>query len=920
VPASLYGLCFLSGFAALVFEHVYFREAGLIFGNGVWATSVVLASFMAGLALGSLLAARGADRLRRPLIGYAAAEVLVAAGGAAVVWAAPSLGNWLGPWLGGFLERPLLVNALRLASAFLLMCGPTIAMGVTLPLLARAVEGRESRFGVALGNVYGWNTLGAMAGALAGEMFLYSAVGVRGTGLVAAAGSLAAASAAALLSARMPASVPEPPDAGASSAQARLPVRWLLSAAGCGALLLALEVVWTRFFQLFVSGTSVMFAVLLAVVLAGISVGGLLAAALCSRWPAAHTWFGAFALGAGFWVAGGYAWLRDVPSWAAGHATLMPVATLGLAFVFPVALASGVLFTLVGVTLRQDAPAGHSTGLLVAANTGGAMVGALLAGFILLPRLGVERSFLLCAIGYGVLALLAGGAAWRRPAMWGAAVLWLAAVAFFPHGLMNRVYLRQPLSHLYGGGRVVALREGLTETIVYVEGQIEGQAYEHRLITNNYNMSASGIQGRRYMKLYVYLPVALHTHMRKALLISYGVGSTAKALTDTRELESIDVVDISRDVLDLSTVVYPDPRTNPLRDPRVRVHVEDGRYFLRSTRERYDLITAEPPPPKMAGVVNLYSIEFFRLAHEKLAPGGFASYWLPVHTMEPGDVRAIVSAFCGAFPDCTLWKGMGMSWMLMGTREGGPAVSADRFTAQWRDPVVRPELDDLGFERPEQLGALFIADAGALRTWTAGALPLADDFPLRLAPERPITLDRWYLSFAGVEAAQPRFTESPWIRARWPEEMRSASGPYFEWQAAYDRLQFWDRANTLADLDEALNRSSLVTLPLILTGSTPDLQRAARRARAAGNDSAFVWAEEGRAALTHRRYAEAADRLLEARRRSAGSPTMERLRVYALLRAGRTEEARSVLAGLSATAPEDAAAVLFLQRLAAAPR
>src|SRR5206468_8297209 len=137
--------------------------------------------------------------------------------------------------------------------------------------------------------------------------------------------------------------------------------------------------------------------------------------------------------------------------------------------------------------------------------------------------------------------------------------------------------------------------------------------------------------GRRYMKLFVYWPVAFHPAPKKALLISYGVGSTAKALTDTRAFEQIDVVDISRDVLSMDEVVYPDPATRPLRDPRVKVYVEDGRYYLLTTDQRYDVITAEPPPPKNAGIVNLYTREYFELLHDRLAEGGVATYWLPVH-------------------------------------------------------------------------------------------------------------------------------------------------------------------------------------------------------------------------------------------------------------------------------------------------
>lgn len=892
--ARLAGICFLSGFAALLFEHVFFRKASIAFGSSVLATSIVLGAFMAGLAIGGLVASYRGDRLRRPLLAYAQAEAVVGATGVTVALITPHVGDWLSPWIGPLLDRPLPLSAVRAASAFLLMCLPTTAMGFSLPVLARAAEGLHPHFGVVLGRLYGWNTLGAMAGALAGELFLYTWLGIRGTAF-AAMGlcAMAALSAAVIARSGLPAAEPRP----AAESPALPAPRLLLAAALSGALLLALEVVWARFFQLFVSGTSQMFAVLLAAVLAGIGAGGLLAAILVRRWPTVHRHVAVLCFAAGSWVAGGYAWLRELPGAAVRTGSdLYAIALLSAAFVLPVALASGVLFSLLGTALKESGESARSIGRLAFFNSLGAMTGALAAGFLLLPRAGMERSFLGIAAGYGAVAVLMGVPGWRKPVAWGTAALWLVTVALFPHGLMRRTYLARPLGHVYGGGQVVAVREGLLETIVYVEAQIDGVPYEHRLITNTYSMSATGFVGRRYMKLYVYLPAALHPGLRKALLISYGVGSTAKALTDTSELEAIDVVDISPDILELSSIVYPDPAAHPLRDPRVRVHVEDGRLFLQTTAERYDLITAEPPPPKMAGVVNLYSEEFFRLAREKLNPGGYLTYWLPLSLLEKSDAQAIVAAFCRAFPDCTLWKGGGLSWMLMGSREPSPRPDPERFARQWSSPVAT-EMRTVGFEAPEQLGALFIMDAPALRDFVAGTAPLTDDFPHRLSPAGSavsVIRDPWHVAVGDVSATRPRFESSEWIARHWPETFRGAAEPAFEWQAMYDRMWQWDRPNDLRDLDRVLTATRLETLPLVLTKTTPDLVRAAETLKGRGADTAFVWAQEGRALLARRDFEAAARSFAEARRRDPET-AVALLHSYALLRAGRPEAALSVM-------------------------
>src|SRR5207249_1074290 len=164
MSALLCSIFFVSGASALIFEMLWFRQAGLALGNSVWATSLVLSGFMAGLAAGNTAAARYGDRLRNPVRAYAAAEGLIALTGLGLVYLLPVAGVALAPWLRGVLERLWFVNPLRLLVAFLFLLVPSTAMGVTLPLLTRALTGHNPKFGTVLGRLYGWNTLGAVIG------------------------------------------------------------------------------------------------------------------------------------------------------------------------------------------------------------------------------------------------------------------------------------------------------------------------------------------------------------------------------------------------------------------------------------------------------------------------------------------------------------------------------------------------------------------------------------------------------------------------------------------------------------------------------------------------------------------------------------------------------------------------------------
>jgi spermidine synthase len=595
---------------------------------------------------------------------------------------------------------------------------------------------------------------------------------------------------------------------------------------------------------------------------------------------------------------------------------------------FPVALASGLLFALLGDALDRLAPAQtRSAGLLTLANTTGAMLGPLVAGFALLPHLGMEASLRALGAVYAAVALAAWAAGVRPAGRSAGAAFALAAAAFvasqalFPRGAMER-HLRAPVEpwRRAEGAEPVAVREGLTETVLYVERRLFGEPLYHRMLTNSYSMSSTGFFARRYMKLFVWWPLAVHPDAKKALLVSYGVGNTAAALVDVRTLEQIDVVDISRDVLELSRIVFPDAARWPLADPRVRVHVEDGRHFLQTTRERFDLITGEPPPPKLAGVVGLYTREHFELVRERLAPGGVATWWLPVHGLLEADTKAIVHAFCAAFEDCSLWRGAGLDWMLVGTRGAPGPGSAERFARQWSDPGVAAELAELGVERPEQLGALVLAGPEELRELAGGTAPLEDDHPKRLTRRLagPARTAELYAPWLDAAVSRERFARSPLVARLWPEPLRTQTLAWFDAQAGIDRVLTGRLGDPRAELPEVhrwLTRTELRALPLWLLGSDPDEQRAARAAAAKGAGGAAIEYRLGLAALAGRDYDAAAQRLARALVLGRAPPAALALRIYALCMAGRREEAEALaerLASSPARGPGDDALLRFL--------
>jgi len=361
----------------------------------------------------------------------------------------------------------------------------------------------------------------------------------------------------------------------------------------------------------------------------------------------------------------------------------------------------------------------------------------------------------------------------------------------FPFGQLNGRLIAIPVERFAEGEperRLIAVREGLTETIVFFQRMLLGKPVSDVMLTNSFSMSTTGYGVRRYQKLYVWWPAAVHPSLKHALLIGYGVGNTAKALTDTASIESIDLVDLSRDILAMAPVVFPKEGDQPLRDPRMQVHIEDGRYFLQTSDQQFDLITGEPPPPGIAGVENLYSREYFQLMHDRLADGGIVTYWLPLADLGDVSTKAILRAFCDVFEDCSLWNGSGTNLMMVGSRGAHAGVGDRQFRAQWSTPAIAAEMRRLGIERPEQLGALFIGDAAFVRALIDGSEPLTDDRPKLIeAPfSSPNAGSDLLASITDTGAARTRFQTSPLIARLWPSSLVSSSVPYFDVQHVID--------------------------------------------------------------------------------------------------------------------------------------
>jgi len=615
-------------------------------------------------------------------------------------------------------------------------------MGATFPVMGRLAIAHAREAGSKSAGFYGANTLGACAGALVAPFVLMPTFGLS-LGLV-ASGSLSLLSG--LLALRLAAAPdrparspdPRPGETTAAVHGVRAPgsdsARLLFATAACGASALALEVLLTRLL-ITVTGASVYaFAIVLSVFLGGIGLGARQAASELRKPDRATRLLHLAALSVAPLTLGGLLLLRlqlgesdlfqplanrmphgasNVGLWAS-HALFAGLALFPAACAFGLALPSAA-----GALCERhvhDQPE-RWLGRTYAANTSGALVGSVAAGFFLLPNLGL-RIGLALALGLACLAALAVPA--RRPAGHGGRPLAVEltgiglAVALGAIALVPR-----PIAGLYIVARAVGPHASAS-----VEERAETPDVRS-LRVNGKVVATTAPVDLRLQRLLGLIPALLHGDVERALVIGLGTGMTAGALLELDTLETLDVYEISSAVRDVAPA-FAAWNGGVTRAARTHMAIVDGRHALARSDERWDLITADPIHPWTRGSSDLYALEHFEAIAAHLAPGGVASQWLPLYQLSLADVKTIVATWLAAFPEASAWL-TAYDLALVGSLDPLPGVRdiEPRLPAR-----VQGSLAAAGVHTAAELAALAVADRARLEAFARGAAPMRDDRPV----------------------------------------------------------------------------------------------------------------------------------------------------------------------------------------------
>ncbi|MDQ0144018.1 fused MFS/spermidine synthase [Cupriavidus necator] len=728
-------LLFLSGTAGLVFQVVWIRQLSLVVGVDVHAVTTAVSAFFAGLALGGWWFGRFADHRGEALRLYAWLELGVLVLG---IGATLALAHAAAPF--AWLEQR--AGWLAWALPFVLVILPAAAMGGTLPVLMRLLAARPDCVGMHGARLYAANTAGAIAGTLLAGFVLVPALGILGSAIAAGALNGAAALAAWWLSRAAVAPTAGSADvthaaAGAGEvANGRLA---LVLYAAAGGIALGYEVVWSQAIVQFLSTRTFAFTVVLATYLAGLALGSALAARHVQRVRDPWGAFGLLIAAAGlvalleFLLLG--EWLLraqgSLSAWVQGVsaspllAACARFALAALTVVFVPTLLLGAAFPFVLRVSVDSRRIGAGVGSVVALNTLGGIAGTALAGFVLVPYLGLVRTLSVLAIAAAVVGVVAValGSGVRPLARWAVpmtAVLAVIAAALAPPDRFATLLARAR------GGELVFYEEGRGATVAVLE---QGSATNRfrRLYIQGVSNSGDAMTSQRYMRLQALLPLIVHNGAPKsALVIGLGTGITAGATLAWPGLERRVVAEL------LPPVARAVPRFagnfGVATDHRVEIRLRDGRRELLQSPQQYDLVTLEPPPPSAAGVANLYSTGFYRLAAARLQPGGLVAQWLPLPTQNDEDTRMLVRSFLDVFPHAMLWTTELHEMMLVGSM-APLALDAAQIRARFEQPQVAAALQAVGVRSAAALMATWVTDRAGLDWYAADAPAVTDDRP-----------------------------------------------------------------------------------------------------------------------------------------------------------------------------------------------
>ncbi|MFO0727195.1 MAG: fused MFS/spermidine synthase [Myxococcota bacterium] len=765
-------LCFfLSGAAALILQVLWTRMLGHVFGATALAVSTTLTAFMGGLALGAYLGGKRAPTLKRPLLAFAVLETSVGLYGLLVPSLfdlLPTVQRLLGDSIGQSFFGYSLLRFVLVAVVLLL---PTTAMGATLPILAEGVVKTGRDVASKVGELYAANTLGAMFGAFMGGFVLIPGLGLRSTMLVAAAMDLLVAGAVLLLfrwaggerillkAARMDTpdavlALLEPVDVVDASPRAQRAALVVFAVSGGAAM--ALEVLWTRAVSVVIGASTYAFTLILCTFLIGLASGAAWMTRRIDRVKNPILGLAWAEVSVGILGVLGTIFVDKLPlilhSVARSADATMSSVYFANFFISALVMlpATFALGTVMPLVVRALAPtgadhAGPIVGRAYTLNTFGCILGSFAGGFVILPLIGVQHGLWVAAltnVALGVgLAILRGrpevpegeGARQGRPTMiFVTAAAAVALVAVTPAwnvpawtaGLFRYYLAKNVYYHGWDWrGKLLFHQDGIATTVT-VEGAEDGVGVSLKV---NGKVDASDIGDMPTQILSGLLPLLVHPEAQRVLVIGFGSGVTSGAVLEA-PVKKLDLVEIESAVLEASSRFFAHVNHEPRKDPRFSGIIDDGRNFLLTHDQPYDVIISEPSNPWMTGASSLFTKDFFEIAQRRLSSDGVFLQWLQLYELSGDNVNTLFSTFHSVFPYVVVFSPSPRSndTLVLGAKHP-IALDRENIARALADAKLGPELGRAEIHVPEDFFGLFLQGSAEVERLTKGGRINTDD-------------------------------------------------------------------------------------------------------------------------------------------------------------------------------------------------
>lgn len=762
---------FLSGATGLIYEVLWARMLGLVFGGTTLAVSTVLAAFMGGLALGSALAGRHGARVRRPVRAYGLLEIGIALYAIAVPFLFSLVDNLYAIIWQQFHPGFFVFSLWRFALSCLMLLIPTTLMGATLPLLSAALLRSAGQTSTSITKLYTRNLAGAICGSLAAGFLLLPFFGVRATIYIAAVINIIIGIVTILAERRIEttteisANDPAAPtilETQSDAAQAIAETAagdsrfWLTCAFISGFVTISTQVAWTRMLTMIVGSSTYAFSIAVALFLLGLSAGAYLIARKTVPAKLRETVLKvevltALSLLLSLFIVNKIPFLLvnvglslRVASW--GGLLMLQIVSVALLILAPAFLMGMVMpIVLVWAGAKSKAQSVQLVGRSYAVNTIGAIVGAFGAGFVLIPKLSTRFTILFAA----ALCIVVAGLAYQSK---GAdRDLGLAARFGVTLVMIVLLFLAAPKMNL--ADLSVGAYDSLVRVLAKTRGTVEDDGPQQRgpeihqllmyeegptstvSVRKDWDMTSMAINGRTNASdredmptqvMLAQLPLLLAPRIKNALIVGYATGVTAGAMLQS-PIESVECLELEPKTV-AGSRFFEHVNHQPLNDPRMHLIIDDARTYLRVTPTRYDMIVSEPSHPWVPGVANLFTREFFELGRDRLNDDGIFVQWLQIYQLSTNSLRSVLATFHETYPHVFVfrvegaWKGKDL--LLVGSKA---PLTLDLIKERITHPRIAAELARVNMKSEADLRSWYVCDEKQLGPAVAGAVINTDD-------------------------------------------------------------------------------------------------------------------------------------------------------------------------------------------------